>query len=845
VSLLSITSRHHQYRSHNALTFHHGKVIERQLPVTSHHNTIGQHGTCVTVRNLFGNLPVRVKQRSKVVEQKAEHGRLWDHVKANVTGLLLSWPGPVSLRARDADNRVVFAFNKSDARSNRLTSMLNTLTQANYISVNQWTSWVPASASTSSLYIKGAISLEPIPTRSVQFISLGARPFSSDSTCNEIYDEINRLFSLSSFGSIEDDAELDHENLGRKADKSIETTGSPNLHTKARKSVDRYPMFHLHISFRNGLTSKSSEDHFADNATSVESIMKVLGVMIAQWLSIHHFRPVRPRQKLKDARASSMAHIGSSGDERGASLSRSIPRDSMTSSSSDTTTPDVTATTAQRTKRRGIGPTDRLQSRAFANWSRIKSGKAEFFNDQSAPKKHGSTGITAVSLRSHTDGDYNLSLKSVTSAGLSTQPLGQGALSVSTPKEDEGGDETLLWIDPVTKHTHLLNARTGCMVPLVLARPATDPPATLLDTPNTLPKKSFRLTPKGTTVRKTAWLDGMLESWDNLVFKPSEQCIEQAMPKEPDSNGVRHQCPHARTDTSFDTHPIIPSRLSKESLVNVEVVAQVDKKFILTKMLSSSGANNPEDTPKILLVLIDQHAADERIQVETLFRQLCSPVTSSCSSYYSKLGHTARVASTVLEKPIRFTISQHEQSHFITHAERFASWGILFDAETINMSERSSASRETNCLLSVTALPPSISERCRMDTELLISFLRSAVWRYANNSDSPSHSLLTRDTKSPDWVGQLATSPEGLVDIINSRACRSAIMFNDELELHQCKELVQKLAGCVFPFMCAHGRPSLVPLGEVGKAEYGNYSVDFGRDTKTRNFVRDWKNWNR
>lgn len=37
-------------------------------------------------------------------------------------------------------------------------------------------------------------------------------------------------------------------------------------------------------------------------------------------------------------------------------------------------------------------------------------------------------------------------------------------------------------------------------------------------------------------------------------------------------------------------------------------------------------------------------------------------------------------------------------------------------------------------------------------------------------------------------------------------------MFNDELKKEQCQELLRKLADCAFPFVCAHGRPSVVPL---------------------------------
>jgi DNA mismatch repair protein MLH3 len=851
VSLLSIASRHHQHRSHNALSFHHGKAIERQLPADAQHDIHGPHGTRVTVRNLFGNLPVRVKQRSKVVEHKAENGRLWEQVKANVTALLLSWPDSVSLRARDAENRVVFAFNTSDPRqrtqsteanlptprSGRLTSMLNVLTQANYISIHQWSSWVPVSASTTSLAIKGAISLDPMPSRSVQFISLGSRPLSADSTYNELYEEINRLFSLSSFGSIEDGPEIEHGKLRQKADKQ-----------STRKSVDRCPMFYLHISFREALVSGFSDDQFSDNKSNVETILEVLGAMITQWLSAHHFRPNRPRQKHKGAKDLSIARVGSSRDGETATLPRYPPRGSPSSSSSNLTRSNPTTTgakTGRPSTARSAKPSERLENRAFANWSRIKSGKSDFFSSHTAPQKPRSAGVATSSLSNYTDDTVDPFSKSVASARPSTQFLTQGALSATAPKEDGPRDETILWIDPVTKQAHVLNARTGCMIPLARTRPATVPSTTTFELPRAHSNLSLRPTLETTTARNSAWLDGILKDWDNPIFKASEQCIEQVLPHEPDSNDGPHQhrCYHSGGDTSPGTLPASTSRLSKESLAGAEVVAQVDKKFILIKTPNAHEANTTQDAPKMLLVLVDQHAADERVRVETLFQQLCSPPSASCSNYQSKLGHAAQVASTILEKPIKFTISQQERSHFAMHAKRFASWGILFDiTETTELPERTSTPRKKHCLLSVTSLPPTIVERCRMDIELLISFLRSTVWKYASDSTLPSH---TRESKSPKWVARLAACPEGLIDMINSRACRSAIMFNDELDLFQCEDLIRKLADCVFPFMCAHGRPSLVPLVEVAKLGQENHEVNSNIDTNIGDYVRKWKQWKR
>lgn len=37
-------------------------------------------------------------------------------------------------------------------------------------------------------------------------------------------------------------------------------------------------------------------------------------------------------------------------------------------------------------------------------------------------------------------------------------------------------------------------------------------------------------------------------------------------------------------------------------------------------------------------------------------------------------------------------------------------------------------------------------------------------------------------------------------------------MFNDVLSMTECEALVRRLGQCSFPFQCAHGRPSMVPL---------------------------------
>ena len=48
--------------------------------------------------------------------------------------------------------------------------------------------------------------------------------------------------------------------------------------------------------------------------------------------------------------------------------------------------------------------------------------------------------------------------------------------------------------------------------------------------------------------------------------------------------------------------------------------------------------------------------------------------------------------------------------------------------------------------------------------------------------------------------------------ILNSKACRSAIMFNDQLTQSQCQSLINSLSTCQYPFICAHGRTSVYPI---------------------------------
>jgi DNA mismatch repair protein MLH3 len=880
MSLLTISSHHHEHRSHNAITFHQSKAVERQIPASEQHEIQGKHGTRVTVRNLFGNLPVRVKQRSIISEQRAEYDRLWDGLKKDVTSLLLAWQSSVSIRIRDGDNRAILNLSISGSeaatrrkesedlkpRSAQLSSILNVLTQANYIAIDEWTSWVPASASTSAISIKGAISLDPAPSKHVQFISFGIRPLSAKGGHNELFDAVNRLFALSSFGTIEDVADVDEqEKIRRQSDKRFKQGGYTNRQLKVRKDVDRYPMFYLRIALKEARRRSVSEDHFIEDETNLQNVMEVLGAMVTQWLSVHHFRPRQPRKKREcPSTASSAAEDFAINTPytnsrtidmvlRG-NATRSLPA-----------TPIQSSTLSQSLKRKRTNkvasPKSSETSRlgAFAEWSRIKSGKPEFFSSISNISKL----KTESASGKHFDANYARNTKHEAFANFDIAPLSQGALNgqyhcdeISTPIDTPGADnkendDTILWTDPTTKKTHLLNARTGCVVPDLRSRPGTDSAISSNSITGDHTSKSMRLPTRASTAvtGKTPWLDDVLKTWENPVFKLSEKHIREVVSHDHEyehgHHHSRHGCSRIDIDKAFSQSSRgSSSRLSKEGLHNAQVVAQVDKKFILVKMQDSA---HMQCAGARLLVLVDQHAADERVHVEALLSELCTPLPAE-TGYQSKLGHRTQVASVVLEKPTQFAISLQERTHFTTHAARFASWGILYDVlQTTASAATPSTVDKEEYVLSVTALPAGISGRCKGDPKVLISFLRSTVWKYAEDPHLPPLPTPSSSSASDptDWVRRLATCPPGLVDLINSRACRSAIMFNDELSIDDCKALVRNLAGCVFPFMCAHGRPSMVPLVDLRGLveEAGGLG---GRDEAAEEkigFVDAWRKW--
>ena len=746
-------------------------------------------------------MPVRVKQRA-IGSENGEDEKQMQALKRQIVGLLLAWHTPVSVSLKSAegngklqirDNQDLVLgrqVGESFFRDFDLSLVRRTLSQAGLIEPSDWDNWIKISARTPFTKIKGAVSLQPAPSKQIQFISLGIHPVSPEVASHVLYDEVNRHFASSTFGNQEETFDLEEatricgNNRGRSR-----MDGFTNKQLKGGgKGVDRWPMFYIRIELFENVKQGFEADIERLREDTLSSLLKVLGAMTTRFLEEYHFRPnSRLKRRSQDtprkpeARGSSLSRKGSDGKLQ-------IP------TKSNNTYPE----------------------HIFSGWSRIKVGAHVIRPATPAPSNSSQDKASTVEL------SRKGSVDPCPDSTASPEPREHADARAPEPDKSQDCEQTLEWRNPKSGATVLINARTG----LVIRPPRR--PATALSISGRLaqlspggsyitavPRHARRPTchtsPPFTRPKAGSWSTNLLAKWENPVFDTTEEDLPQVSLDGPnvEAADILHGRQPFCSDVDIQKAFMQPSssfsaRLSKAALKNAKIISQVDKKFILICMsdcsqTSSSGGGE-------LLVLVDQHAADERLRVESLLAQL----------------HSSPKA---LTKSIIFEVQAHEEGVLARQASYFADWGILYDVVVPPGTNK--------CRISARALPTAIAERCRIEPRVLIELLRAEAWKREEAGD-------LRSTRH---------CPQGLLDMLNSRACRSAIMFNDELTLEEARTLIQGLGGCSFPFQCAHGRPSMVPLVKLGTSmslgvgEKAFGAVKSGRVVEEKDFGKAWREW--
>ena len=224
--------------------------------------------------------------------------------------------------------------------------------------------------------------------------------------------------------------------------------------------------------------------------------------------------------------------------------------------------------------------------------------------------------------------------------------------------------------------------------------------------------------------------------------------------------------------------------IDKNDLIdgNYRIIRQVDRKFILLVMPASNNASL-EKLPTVLVA--DQHACDERIRVEALLKDFILML----------LDNTLGIE---LNKPFTFTTSNREKTLFNSYVSNFESLGVKY---VINAEYE----------LIITHLPHILIEKVGTD----IDFLKSCLLQHLFDLEYHKKKVNISNLSPEKWFQNVVQLPQVIIDCLNLKACRSAIMFGDKLTIEEMTYLIKSLSECNRPFQCAHGRPSIVPLANI------------------------------
>ncbi|KAF4875167.1 DNA mismatch repair protein MLH3 [Colletotrichum siamense] len=780
LSLLSITSHHHLHNSQNSLTLHNAKVLARNVPALPEQRLLAfAHGTRVIVRDLFGSMAVRVKQRA-VASEKAAVDKEWSRLVHDLAALLLAWPTPVALYARDTihNNEIRFKPTSTSSKTvkfNLLGHSSLILAQSGLSGGLDHVSWIPIGATRGKLTIDGCISLSPVATRRAQFISFGVHPVANEHGTNVLYTEVNRVFVNSGFAIEEDvDMSLDQDEL------LVSLKGLANRNVRPKRGLNRWPMFHFRISSSSGvrpLLTSSFEDLLEERNRTLSDMIGLLKLVCHEFLKKYHFRPHKFNNSLRRPGYEGKDEVAQSSGRPG---KRSRPV-SMASSRSNSAT-----------------PTPRPDS-PFDLWQRVKAGQvsaATSKSGRSTPISSTASPLaTAVSsVNEEEEQDLQPSLRFLDDSGNVLRRPFEDVPFLASPKKAALADQASSSESSPEEARQYTATETGLAEsaqPQEVSQDSFQFPN--VNAPFTSAFQRFKENSAQPAKEPSDWFKGVLSKWENPVFEP----VQSAVPRVDDTSlgggdedvgstqATGAGCCHHTSMSNIK----LTGRISKAALVGAEVVSQVDAKFILIKLHREqvSGRARPELQRNSVLVLVDQHAADERCRLEALMQ-----------NYFEKAdGSDEVVARTqALEKPLQFEFSNKEHLLLRRYAHHLRRWGIFYmlgDQETNEWRHKSRQLPKVEVL----SLPPSIYERCKTDPKLLAEVLRNEIWKLEEEGRPTTRPFTAAKGIAGgdiDWVSNFHGCPQGILDLLHSRSCRSAIMFNDILSKDECEDLVRRLA---------------------------------------------------
>ena len=272
----------------------------------------------------------------------------------------------------------------------------------------------------------------------------------------------------------------------------------------------------------------------------------------------------------------------------------------------------------------------------------------------------------------------------------------------------------------------------------------------------------------------------------------------------------------SKSNTGADNGQV-PVTLHAGMLHGATIIGQAASKFILMKSCDNT------------LLCVDQHAADERVQLEKLERRYREALRRQSWGHsgaddvsVANGGNVLHVLQVyTLAEPLVLRVLPQEEERVGRFAAELSAWkfavrvGHPVDAaaapltgnarRSLNGAESLLAAAQVSLPSNTDALPPREKMLIMSAVPMLFGLPLTA-----RDMRLYLQELCDRGTSMRSF------RPSFVTRILNSLACKLAIKFGASLGRAECKVLVRELAACALPFQCAHGRPSVVPLAAGG-----------------------------
>uniref|UniRef100_A0ABM5FAV6 DNA mismatch repair protein Mlh3 isoform X2 n=1 Tax=Pogona vitticeps TaxID=103695 RepID=A0ABM5FAV6_9SAUR len=281
------------------------------------------------------------------------------------------------------------------------------------------------------------------------------------------------------------------------------------------------------------------------------------------------------------------------------------------------------------------------------------------------------------------------------------------------------------------------------------------------------PQKERHLGSQDFTESQGKSLQSLFSEWDNPVFAHCPEIAVDVSSGQADSLAVK-------------IHNILyPYRFTKNMIDSMQVLNQVDNKFIACLIDTRADKSEKAVSGGNLLVLVDQHAAHERVRLEQLISDLYEKQPEA-------LGKKKLLAS-IVHPPLEIEITEDQRRLLRCCRKGLEDLGLeLFFPEN-NLSQ-----------VLVGKVPLCFVER------------EANELRRGRQTVAKGIVQLLQATG-----GAQGTLPLTIQKVLASQACHGAIKFNYSLTLEESCRLMESLSCCQLPFQCAHGRPSMLPLADI------------------------------